>query len=142
MATRILVMFSVIAVELGLGIASLVALVSNYPEQIDGPGAAGCVLIVSAVVVSGLLTIAFFTRKSTRAKAAAVLDEAKTEAAKILADATDKAMALCSLDAGKCRSCGNPRTGKFCPQCGEAAIVAKNNGNGSEPYRAPSRVAS
>ncbi len=53
--------------------------------------------------------------------AAGIIARANQEATRLLADAAEKAMALSSLDRGKCGACGNPRTGKFCPKCGRPA---------------------
>ena len=118
MAVRLLLMLSFMILELGLGIASILGVVSMYPYNMREDGIAGIVMIVVAIAVSWLLTIAFFVRKSSRAKAVRIVADARNEAGRILADATEKALALCSLDGGKCRQCGNPRTGKFCPKCG------------------------
>jgi hypothetical protein len=118
MAVRLLVMFSFIILELGLGIAAILGVVSMYPYRMREDGIAGIVMILVGIVISWLVTTAIFVRKSSRAKAVRLVAEARVEAGKILADATEKALALCSLDGGKCRQCGNPRTGKFCPKCG------------------------
>lgn len=128
MAVRLLVMFSFMILELGLGIAAILGVVSLYPYQIREDGIAGIVMIVVGILVSWLVTIAFFIRKSSREKAARIVAEARTQAAGILADATEKALALCSLEGGKCRQCGNPRTGKFCPKCGaDGEVLASSN---------------
>ena len=118
MAVRLLVMSSVLIIETGIGIALYLAVASNYPYRVDEGGIALCVLISVGMIVSWLWTIAFFVRKSSRAKAKRIVDDAKVEAAAILSNATDRAMVLCNLDGGRCRQCGNPRTGKFCPKCG------------------------
>jgi len=130
MATRILVMFAVMTLELGAGIAAILATTSEYSnsgfnqrDQLECT--AICVSIGAAVVMAWLLTIAVALRKSARARANRILDEARAAAADILGQATDKALALSSLDAGRCRHCGNPRTGKFCPKCGKPAEAAK-----------------
>jgi hypothetical protein len=120
MAVRILVMCSFMLLELGLGIAAIVGVTESYPYRMDGGGIAGCVLLSIAIPMSWLLTIAFFLRQTSRAKARRLIDDAEREAARILADASEKALALCSLDGGRCPQCGNPRTGKFCPKCGNA----------------------
>ena len=44
----------------------------------------------------------------------------------ILNDATEKSLALCSLDSGRCDHCGNPRTGRFCPKCGKSPAKLHN----------------
>ncbi|MCY2955362.1 MAG: hypothetical protein NTU53_25830 [Planctomycetota bacterium] len=127
MAARVLVMFAVMALELGAGIAAILATISQYSypsaynqrDQVECT--AICVSIGAGVVMAWLLTMAFTLRKSARAKANRMLDEARGEAARILGEATEKALALSSLDAGRCRHCGNPRTGKFCPKCGHPA---------------------
>ena len=124
MAVRLLVMLSVMVVELGAGIAGLLGVTSAYPYRMDEGGIAGCVVIVVAIIASWLLTIAFFVRKSSRAKARRIVDEARSEAAKVLGEATERALALCSLDGGRCSQCGNPRTGRFCPKCGKAGEAA------------------
>ena len=121
MATRLLVMFSVMLIELGCGIASILAVSSNYPYGLREEGVAGIVMIVVAIIVSWLLTIAFFVRKSSRLAAERLVDDAKREAGRILSEATERALALCSLDGAQCPACGNPRTGKFCPKCGATA---------------------
>ena len=125
MAVRLLVMLSMMVIELGAGIAGIVAVTGEYPYGIRESGIMLIVLIVAGIIVSWLLTIAFFARKSSRAKASRLLDEARIKAAKILGDATDKALALCSMDQGKCDQCGNPRTGNFCPKCGARPAVNK-----------------
>jgi len=117
-------MFSVMTVELGFGIAGFLAVSSSYPYGVREEGAAVCVLISVFILVSWMMTIVFFTRKSARIRAARLVNDATLQAAKILSEATDKSLALCSLDAGRCRSCGNPRTGKFCPKCGTPAQPA------------------
>jgi hypothetical protein len=118
MAVRLLLMLSFMILELGLGIAAILGVVSMYPYQMREDGIAGIVMIVVGILIAWLMTIAFFVRKSSREKAARIVADARQQAAAILADATEKALALCSLDGGKCRQCGNPRTGKFCPKCG------------------------
>jgi uncharacterized membrane protein len=123
MAVRFLVMLSLMVVELGAGIAGIVGVCGEYPFGLGESGISLIVVIVAAIVVSWLLTIAFFARASSRAKANRLLDEARIKAAKILGDATDKALALCSMDQGKCDQCGNPRTGNFCPKCGARPAI-------------------
>lgn len=120
MATRLLVMFSLMVLELGLGIAAILGVVSSYGryQRVDEGGAAGCVMIIVGIIVFWLMTIALFVRKSSRESANRLITQAKVEAARILSDAAEKSLALCNLDGGKCRKCGNPRTGKFCPKCG------------------------
>jgi hypothetical protein len=120
MGTRILVMVSIMILELGAGIAALVGIDGEYPYRMNSAGIAGCVMVVVMTIVAWLMTLAFFLRKSSQTKAARVLDDARIEAAKILSTASDKALALCSLDGGRCPQCGNPRTGKYCPKCGAA----------------------
>ncbi len=120
MAARFLILCSLLIVELGGGIASLIGVASMYPYRMDEGGIAACVGIVVGTLTIWLLTIAFFIRNAPKVKIARMMNDARTEAAKIVADATDKALALCSLDAGQCKQCGNPRTGKFCPKCGSA----------------------
>lgn len=126
MAVRFLMMLSIMIVELGAGIAGFLGVSSCYTNsyRMDEGGIAACVMIAVGIVVSWLVTIAFFVRASSRAKARRMVDEATRQAARILSDATDKALALCSLDAGRCRQCGSPRTGKFCPKCGSPGEVA------------------
>ena len=82
MAVRLLVMFSVMVFELGLGIAAILGVASNYPYQWNESGIAACVMIVAGILVSWMLTIAFFVRKSSRAKAVRLVDDAKIQAAK------------------------------------------------------------
>ncbi len=124
MAVRLLVMFSVMIFELGLGITAILALMSNYRyTNLDEMGSAGCVMISLGILIAWLVTIAGFVRHSARSKANRIIDEAKAKSAKILSEATEKALALCSLEGARCRSCGNPRTGKFCPKCGTASEV-------------------
>lgn len=94
------------------------------------------VFTVGGFIFGILLTIALFI--PARAKAPAeigarsllddagnsareIINRANAEATRLLAEAADKAMALSSLDRGKCRHCGNPRTGRFCPKCGRSA---------------------
>ncbi len=126
MAVRLLMMFSTIILELGLGIAALLGVDSMYPYQMRSDGIAGCVMIVVAMIISWLLTIAFFIRGWSRTREARIVSEARAEAARILADAAEKALALSSLDGGKCGRCGNPRTGKFCPKCGADGVPLAN----------------
>src|SRR2546421_12842688 len=111
MAVRLLVMFSVMILELAAGIAGILAVTSEYRHGPDEAGVAACVAIVGGILVSWLLTIAYFVRQSSRAKARRIIDEARMEAARILGEATEKALGLCSLDGGRCGHCGNPRTG-------------------------------
>ena len=125
MGVRLLVMFSVMIFELGLGIAGFLGVNSLYPYRFDEAGIALCVLIAVAMVVSWLLTIAFFLRKSSRAKANRIVEDSRLAAAAILSKATDQAMLLCNLDGGRCKKCGNPRTGKFCPKCGTTGEPVK-----------------
>ena len=122
MAVRLLLMFSVIILETGLGIAALVGVDSMYPYQMRGDGIAGCVMIVVGMIIAWLLTIAFFIRGWSHARESRIVSEARAQAARILADAAEKALALSSLDGGKCARCGNPRTGKFCPKCGADGV--------------------
>jgi hypothetical protein len=124
METRILLMFSIMIIELGCGISGLLGVNSNYPRRMDEAGIAGCVMIVAVTIVSWLITIAIFIRKSSRTKAARIVDDARLQAARILSEATDKSLALCSLDSGRCIHCGNPRTGRFCPKCGKGSTNA------------------
>jgi hypothetical protein len=133
MAVRLLVMFSLMLLEAGLGIAGIIGVVSIYsPYEIREAGIAGIVMLSVGIAIFWLLTIAFFIRKSSREKAARIVADARKEAAAILADATEKALALCSLEGGKCRQCGNPRTGKFCPKCGaDGDALASSNRDGS-----------
>jgi len=127
MSARLFVMFAVMTLELGAGIAAILATTSNYSspymhsQRAELECTAICIAIGAAVIVCWLLTIAVALRKSARAKANRIVDEARAEAARILGEATEKALALSSLDAGRCRHCGNPRTGKFCPKCGQPA---------------------
>lgn len=128
MATRILAMFAIMTMELGAGIALILVTVSEYtyPSHYYNPRAemecaAICVGIGAAVVVAWLLTLALFLRKSARASASRMVEEARAEAGRILSEATERALALSSVDGGRCRFCGNPRTGQFCPKCGKAA---------------------
>ena len=141
MAVRLLVMLSFMVLEVGLGIAAILGVLSMYPYQIREDGIAGIVMIVVAIAVSWLLTIAFFVRKSSRAKAARIVADARAQAAAILADATEKALALCSLEGGKCRQCGNPRTGKFCPKCGADGESVTTNNRDSARLSAPAMPA-
>jgi hypothetical protein len=118
MGSRILVMVSVMILELAAGISVLAGIDGQYPYRMDSGGVAGCVMTVALTVIAWLMTVAWFLKKSARAKAGRVLEDARAQAAQILATASDKALALCSLDGGKCQKCGNPRTGRFCPKCG------------------------
>jgi hypothetical protein len=118
MGVRLLVMFSVMCIELGCGIAAILGVTDRWEYRQTTPEIAGVVMLVVGIIVAWLLTIAFFVRKSSRVKSVRIVDDARAEAAKILNDATDKALALCSLDGSRCQRCGNPRTGKFCPKCG------------------------
>jgi hypothetical protein len=120
MAVRILVMFGVMIFEAAVGVAAILGVCAQYPRRMDEGGAAGCVMIVALTAVAWLMTIAFFVRRSSRAKVARIVTDARVEASVILAEATEKALALCSLDGGRCSRCGNPRTGKYCPKCGSA----------------------
>ena len=121
MAVRLLVMISIMIAELGAGIAGILSVVMESRGGPDTGGAVALVAIIGGVLVSWLVTIAFFVRKSSRVKAARIVDDARMQAARILADATEKSLALSSLDGGRCGSCGNPRTGRFCPKCGKSA---------------------
>jgi hypothetical protein len=121
MAVRLLVMISIMIAELGAGIAGILSVVMDSRGGPDTGGAIALVAIIGGVLVSWLVTIAFFVRKSSRAKAARIVDDARVQAGRILAEATEKSLALCSLDGGRCGSCGNPRTGRFCPKCGKSA---------------------
>jgi hypothetical protein len=123
MATRLLVMFSFIVLELATGIAAILGVTSNYRRQVDEAGAAGIVMIVAVMIIAWLVTIALSVRGMARTKAAGIIVDARVESARILADATEKALALCSLEGGRCPQCGNPRTGKFCPKCGSQAFT-------------------
>jgi hypothetical protein len=124
-----LFLWAVLLLILGGGIAILCAI--NREED-----AAGIVLVVFASVGAVLITIGFFVggRPKLPSDAAArklledaeksareIVQRASEEASRMLGDAADKAMSLASLDSGKCKQCGNPRTGKFCPKCGHAA---------------------
>lgn len=124
MATRLLVMFSFIVFELALGIAAILGVTSNYRYQVDEAGAAGIVMIVAVMIIAWLITIALSVRGMSRTRARNIIAEARIESARILADATEKALALCSLEGGRCPKCGNPRTGKFCPKCGSEGANA------------------
>ncbi len=131
MAVRLLIMFSVMILELGLGIAAILNQVPEHsygmPEHSYGirqTTVAGIVMTVVAILVAWLVTIALFVRKSSRAKARRLVEEARLEAGRILGDATEKALALCGMDGGRCKKCGNARTGKFCPQCGNTGATA------------------
>ncbi len=124
MATRLLVMFSFIILEIALCIASILGVASSYPRRIDEAGAAGIVMIVALTVIAWLVTIALSVRGMARTRAAGIIVDARVESARILADATEKALALCSLEGGRCPQCGNPRTGKFCPKCGSQGAGA------------------
>ena len=124
MAVRILFLFGFLVLEIGAAIAILVGIATSYPfTPMDGPGIAGCVLTVAGALFLLLLTIAIFVRGRGAARAKNVVADARAQAARILADATDKALALCSLEGGRCAKCGNPRTGKFCPKCGTPGNV-------------------
>jgi hypothetical protein len=127
MSARVLVMLAVMVLELGAGIAGILVTTSeySYPSAYNQRNqlecTAICVSIGAAVVMAWLLTMAVALRKSAREKVNRMLDEARAQSAQILGEATEKALALSSLDAGRCRHCGNPRTGKFCPKCGQPA---------------------
>ena len=84
MAVRLLVMLSLMVIELGAGIAGIVGVTAEYQYAIREGGIILIVLIVAGIIVSWLLTIAFFARKSSRAKANRLLDEARIKSAKIL----------------------------------------------------------
>jgi hypothetical protein len=124
MATRLLVMFSFIVLEVALCIASILGVASNYPRRIDEAGAAGIVMIVALTVIAFLVTIALSVRGMSRTRGQRIIAQARIESARILADATEKALALCSLEGGRCPQCGNPRTGRFCPKCGSQSAIA------------------
>ena len=124
MATRLLMMFSFIILEAALCVAAILGVASNYPRRIDEAGAAGIVMIVALTVIAFLVTIALSVRGMSRTKGQRIIAEARIESARILADATEKALALCSLEGGRCPQCGNPRTGKFCPKCGSQGASA------------------
>lgn len=123
MATRLLLMFSFIVLELAIGIASILGVSSRYPRYIDETGAAGIVMIVALMIIAWLITIAVSVRGISSVRARGIIAEARIESARILADATEKALALCSLDGGRCPKCQNPRTGKFCPKCGSPGNI-------------------
>jgi hypothetical protein len=127
MAVRLLLMFSIMILELGLGIASILGATMGFYYQLPNDVIAGVVMIVVGILVAWLVTIALFVRKSSRVNAARIVSDAREEAGRILAEATEKALALCSLDGGKCPQCGNPRTGKFCPKCGSGGEVGGLN---------------
>ena len=124
MAVRLLLMFSVLIVQLTAMIVGLLGVSSLYPVRMREGGIAACVAIVTGTVVLWLLTIALFVRGASKGKARRLVEQARIESARILAVATEQALALSSLDAGRCRKCGNPRTGKFCPKCGVPAEAA------------------
>ncbi len=124
MGSRILMMISAMVFELGLGIAALVGIDGQYPYRMDNGGIAGCVMVVVLTIIAWLMTIAYFLRQSSRIKARRILDDARAQAAQMISEASDKALALCSLDGGRCQQCGNPRTGRFCPKCGTAGTPA------------------
>ncbi|MFI5381512.1 MAG: hypothetical protein ACHRHE_19620 [Tepidisphaerales bacterium] len=124
-AKRRLFLCAVLALLIGSGIAIVYAINFNYD-------AAAIVMTVSGSGFAILTTIALFmprrpsspaekTLADAATSAREIVNRANQEAAKLLAEAADKAMALSSLDCGKCKHCGNPRTGKFCPKCGRAA---------------------
>ena len=123
MATRLLMMFSFIILEAALCVAAILGVSSNYRYRIDEAGAAGIVMIVALTIIAWLVTIALSVRGMSRSKSQRIINEARIESARILADATEKALALCSLEGGRCPQCGNPRTGKFCPKCGSQAFT-------------------
>src|SRR3954467_14481663 len=119
MAVPLLILFCALVLETALAIAAIIGIVSQYPYGTpDGAGGAGIVMMVALMIVFWLGSIAVYVKKSSRYKASSVLLEARAKAAQILAEASDRALALCSLDGGRCRQCGNPRTGRFCPKCG------------------------
>jgi hypothetical protein len=124
MAVRTLVLFGFLILETGAAIAILVGIATSYRySPMDGPGIAGCVLTVAVALFTLLLTIALFVRSRAAARAKNIVADARAKAAGILAEATDRALALCSLEGGRCPKCGNPRTGKFCPKCGTPGNV-------------------
>jgi hypothetical protein len=125
MAARLLVMFSVMILEAGLGVAGILGTIGSYHgRQPDEGGIAGIVMICCGTAMSWLITMAIFVRKSSREKARRIIADAQAKAAQVLAEATDRSLALCSLDGGRCEQCGNPRTGRFCPKCGKAGAGA------------------
>jgi hypothetical protein len=124
MAARLLVMFSVMILETGLGVAGILGTIGSFHgREPDEGGIAAIVMIVCGIAISWLITIALFVRKSSREKARRIVADAQAKAAQILAEAADRSLALCSLDGGRCEQCGNPRTGRFCPKCGKAGGV-------------------
>ena len=119
MAARLLLMFSVLILEIGCAIAVLVGIANtNGYAPLETPAIIGCVLTVAFTLVILLVTIALFVRGRGASRARSIIADARSDAARILSDATEKALALCSLDGPRCPKCGNPRTGKFCPKCG------------------------
>ena len=102
MGVRLLVMFSIMVGELGVSIALILAVNSNYYGPMDNVGIAGVVMIATGILISWLLTIAAFMRKLPQAKVRRMVDDATQQAAKVLSDTTDKALALCSLTTGRC----------------------------------------
>lgn len=126
MAVRILMLLCFMLAELALGIIGFFAVDDAYRFQPWDSGANSTrVLLGFGVAVGWLATIAIFLRKGSRRNANQIVAQARTEAARILSEATDKALALTSMEYGKCRNCGNPRTGKYCPKCGQAAAVGQ-----------------
>ena len=127
MLPRFLVLLSVMVFEAAVGISNIMDINGRYPygnmpQRVVGE----CISWVAGILIVWLLTIAYFTKKSARIKADKMIDDAKLKSAKILSDATEKALALCSLDSGKCLTCGNPRTGRYCPSCGKQAEAPKD----------------
>jgi hypothetical protein len=120
MSTRLLIMFSVVVLELAGGISAIVGVVGQYQFGIDSAGIAGIVMIVAVTIVALLVTIAVTFGRKSAARADRIIEDARKEAARILEEATEKALALSGMDGGRCRQCGNPRTGRFCPKCGVA----------------------
>ncbi|MGA2499154.1 MAG: hypothetical protein ABSH20_15550 [Tepidisphaeraceae bacterium] len=124
-----LLLFAVLALLIGGAIAVLCA-INQEPES------GAVVFTIGGFVFAILVAIALFVGgrpkspaetgaqallEGAQNSAAGIIARANQEAARLLADAAEKAMALSSLDRGKCQSCGNPRTGKFCPKCGRPA---------------------
>ena len=128
MVPRFLIVLSFMVFELAVGISNIMEITGRYQNSYNLPQrvVADCICWGAGVIIAWLLTIAFFMRKSTRLRAAKIIEDAKTQSAKILGDATEKALALCSLDSGKCMTCGNPRTGRYCPSCGKQADAPKD----------------
>ena len=128
MLPRLLVLLSFMVFEAAIGITNILEISGRYQAsyQIPERAIAEIVSWVAGVLIAWLLTVSFFMKKSSRLKAAVIINDAKSQAARITSAATDQALALCSLDKGKCNTCGNPRTGKFCPSCGKQAEAPKD----------------